>query len=396
MSMFRKGFTFAVSILTVIALPLTQIPVMAMEGGTEAFGSVMLPTIKEEIISVDLPTVGDESPFDFYIDPQGLLYETDGIKYGGGVVEEGAYLLFRNHNDGEYDFSRYSDRLSVTNRSTVPVIVKITAKISDIEDLRMDQDGVFDGEDDPAIYLAIVDDEGNERVLSEDGEVSVEIEMNQAPSEAYTYHYDESTDSYEYIYQSDEDISFDTYSFGLRGECNANADWRGTSACPRVMVTWSVDPVYPENHDTSNTETENDKEDIEEEAEDSSEELSETEIQNIEEINDKEESTEETTEEIEGIDNKDDIQPNSSDTKSDSEADVKPEGNEGADPTKENKPQTEVETNGDKGNTDTNGAEADQNLTGKEAEQNSSEDQGQTTGSTDTTEASGDAGGTDA
>ena len=380
MSMFRKGLAVTLSILTIVALSFSRFTAMAMEGGTEAFGSVMLPTIKEEIISVDLPTVGDESPFDFYIDPQGLLYETDGIKYGGVVVEEGAYLLFRNHNDGEYDFSRYSDRLSVTNRSTVPVIVKITAKISDIGDLRMDQDGVFDGEDDPAIYLAIVDDEGNERVLSEDGEVSVEIEMNQAPSEAYTYHYDESTDSYEYIYQSDEDISFDTYSFGLRGECNANADWRETSACPRVMVTWSVDPVYPENHDTSDTETENDKEDIEdieEEAEDSSEELSETEIQNIEEISDKEESTEETTEEIEGIDNKDDIQPNSSDTKSDSEADVKPEGNEGADPTKENNPQTEVETNGDKGNTDTNGAE-------------------ETTGSTDTTEASGDAGGTDA
>ena len=374
MSLLKKGFRYVLATLPMTVITFSQVSSYAMEGGTEAFGSVMLPTIKEEIISVDLPTVSDESPFDFYIDPQGLLYETDGMRYGGGVVEEGAYLLFRNHDDGEYDFSRYSDRLSVTNRSTVPVIVKITAKISDIGDLRMDQDGVFDGEDDPAIYLAIVDDEGNEWVLSEDGEVSVEIEMNQAPAEAYTYHYDESTDSYEYIYQSDEDISFDTYSFGLRGECNANADWRGTSACPRVMVTWSVDPVYPENHDTSDTETENDKEDIEEEAEDSSEELSETEIQNIEEISNKEESTDETTEEIEGIDNKDDIQPNSSDTKSDSEADVKPEGNEGADPTKENQTQTEAETNGDKGNTDTNGAEADQNLTGKEAEQNSSED----------------------
>lgn len=259
MSMFRKGLAVTLSILTIVALSFSRFTAMAMEGGTEAFGSVMLPTIKEEIISVDLPTVGDESPFDFYIDPQGLLYETDGIKYGGGVVEEGAYLLFRNHNDGEYDFSRYSDRLSVTNRSTVPVIVKITAKISDIGDLRMDQDGVFDGEDDPAIYLAIVDDEGNERVLSEDGEVSVEIEMNQAPSEAYTYHYDESTDSYEYIYQSDEDISFDTYSFGLRGECNANADWSGISASPRVMVTWSVDPVMPDRPEETD-------EDIEKEA----------------------------------------------------------------------------------------------------------------------------------
>ena len=50
MSMFRKGFTFAVSIIIVIALPLAQIPAMAMEGGTEAFGSVMMPTIKEQMI----------------------------------------------------------------------------------------------------------------------------------------------------------------------------------------------------------------------------------------------------------------------------------------------------------------------------------------------------------
>lgn len=393
MSMFKKGLGYVLVTLSVTAMPFLQVSSYAMEGGTEAFGSVMLPTIKEEIISVDLPTVGDESPFDFYIDPQGLLYETDGIKYGGGVVEEGAYLLFRNHNDGEYDFSRYSDRLSVTNRSTVPVIVKITAKISDIGDLRMDQDGVFDGEDDPAIYLAIVDDEGNERVLSEDGEVSVEIEMNQAPAEAYTYHYDESTDSYEYIYQSDEDISFDTYSFGLRGECNANADWRGTSACPKVMVTWSVDPVYPENQDTSDTETE---EDIEE-TEDSSEELSETEteIKIIEEISDKEESTEEDTEVIDGAGNKDDTQPSSSETNSSSEEDAKPEEIEATDPAKESQTQTEDETSGDKGNTDTDGTEAEKNLTGKEAEQNSSGDQEQTTGSTDTTEASGDSGGTD-
>ena len=270
MSMFRKGIIFAISIITTMAIPLAQIPAMAMEGGTEAFGSVMLPTIKEEIISVDLPTVGDESPFDFYIDPQGLLYETDGIKYGGGVVEEGAYLLFRNHNDGEYDFSRYSDRLSVTNRSTVPVIVKITAKISDIGDLRMDQDGVFDGEDDPAIYLAIVDDEGNERVLSEDGEVSVEVELSSAPSEAYTFQYDESTDTYKYVYQNNGDISFDSYSFGLRGECNANADWSSMSASPRVMITWSVDPVMPDNSDETADDEEEDtaRETVDEEVSD--------------------------------------------------------------------------------------------------------------------------------
>ena len=277
-----KKTKIVLHIFTVMAMALSlscpTILVYAMEGGTEAFGSVMLPTIKEEIISVDLPTVGDESPFDFYIDPQGLLYDTGAVRHGGGVVEEGAYLLFHNHDDGEYDFSGRSDRLKVTNRSTVPVNIKITAKISDLGDLRMDQDGSFEDEDDCAIYLAIVDDEGNERVLSEDGEVSVEVTLSSAPSEAYTFRYDESTDTYEYVYQNDEDISFDSYSFGLRGACNANADWSGISASPRVMVTWSVDPVYPDRSEETDEDIEKDaSEEIsdEQDLEDVSEEVEE-------------------------------------------------------------------------------------------------------------------------
>ena len=210
-----KKTKIVLHIFTVMAMALSlscpAILVYAMEGGTEAFGSVMLPTIKEEIISVDLPTVGDESPFDFYIDPQGLLYVTGAVRHGGGVVEEGAYLLFHIHDDGDYDFSGRSDRLKVTNRSTVPVNITITAKISDLGDLRMDQDGSFE---------------------------------------------DESTDTYEYVYQNDEDISFDSYSFGLRGECNANADWSGISASPRVMVTWSVDPVMPDRPEETDADAE--------------------------------------------------------------------------------------------------------------------------------------------
>ena len=111
MSMFKKGLGYVLVTLSMTAMPFLQVSSYAMEGGTEAFGSVMLPTIKEEIISVDLPTVVDESPFDFYIDPQGLLYDTGAVRHGGGVVEEGAYLLFHNHDDGEYDFSGRSDRL---------------------------------------------------------------------------------------------------------------------------------------------------------------------------------------------------------------------------------------------------------------------------------------------
>ncbi len=88
MSMIRKGLLFAVSIIIMPALLLRQIPVMATEGDTETAGSAMLPTIKEEIISVDLPAVREESPFDFYIDPRELLYVTGAARHGGGVVEK--------------------------------------------------------------------------------------------------------------------------------------------------------------------------------------------------------------------------------------------------------------------------------------------------------------------
>ena len=230
----------------IVSLMLTfldSVPIYATEGGTEAVGSVILPTVSEEIISVVLPTVGDVSPFDFFIDPQGLIYETDAAKYGGGRVEEGANLLFHNHERDDYDFSRYSDDLTVTNKSTVPVIVRITAKITDVGDLRIDQDGSFDEGESPAIYLVLVDDEGNERPLSEDGEVVIEIEMNRAPSGAYTYRYNEEQNTYGYV--------------GLRGECNADADWTNISVSPRVTVTWEVEPVLPENEEENNASTEN-------------------------------------------------------------------------------------------------------------------------------------------
>ena len=235
----RNTFALMISLVLIV---LEIVPVYAAEGGTEGTGSVLLPTVKEEIVSVVLPTVGEISPFDFIIDPQGLIYETGAAKYGGGSVEEGANLLFHNYRVENYDFSRNSDMLTVTNKSTVPVKVRITARIADIENLMMDQDGVFD-DDTLAIYLAVVDDEGNESPLSEDGEVVIEIEMKKAPSGAYIYRYNEENDTYEYSGTDNGEIEFDRYSFGLRGACNTAANWENISVSPKVTVMWEVEPL---------------------------------------------------------------------------------------------------------------------------------------------------------
>lgn len=212
--------------------------------------SEALPTVpaKEDVISIMLPTVMEEekSPFDFVMDPQGLLYKTDAARYGGGVVEEGATLLFQN-KEGEYDFSRYSDRLAVTNYSTVPVLLTISARITDLGELSMASNDDFTDSDDCGVYLAVVDDGGNVHPISADGVVTIQVEMKAAPESAYVYRLGDDLQSY-HLAQSDdfEEVEFDTYFLGLVGACNPNADWSNISAHPVVSVTWRIDPIITE------------------------------------------------------------------------------------------------------------------------------------------------------
>ena len=220
-------------------------PVIVMAGDT-----VMLPleVYGNDVVSVALPSVseGGDSPFDFIIDPQELIFATDAAKYGGGKVEEGATLLFRNH-DGEYDFSRRSDRLTVKNQSNVPVVVTITASIDDLGDIDVVGSSDFGDSEACNMYLAVIDDEGNEQPISEDGEISITTEMRRAPEDAYVYRIDEENGSYSYELSRDpEDIDFDSYSFGLTGYCNPNGNWQDIAVHPVVRITWKVEPVLSE------------------------------------------------------------------------------------------------------------------------------------------------------
>lgn len=223
--------------------------VMLLAGSVDvrAVDTVTLPleVYGKDVVSVALPAISEdgESPFDFVIDPQGLIYATDAAKYGGGKVEEGATILFRNH-DGEYDFSRRSDSLTVKNRSNVPVVVTVTASIENLGDIEIAGSTDFGDSDVCGMYLAVVDDEGNEKPVSEDGEISVSTEMRRAPEDAYIYRIDEENGSYSYeLSRSPEEIDFDSYSFGLTGYCNPNGNWQDVAVHPVVKVTWKVEPV---------------------------------------------------------------------------------------------------------------------------------------------------------
>lgn len=215
-----------------------------------AVETIMLPTqvVGDDVVSMSIPIVSDSetSVFDFILDPQRLLYRTDAVRYGGGIVEEDATLLFYN-KEGAYDFSQHSDWLTVTNKSTVPVQVTITAQVTDLGDLKLVESADFAESTEPAVYLAIVDDQGNIQPLSADGQASVSFEMDAAPENTYVFRLDEETHTYQYGMSMDPNrINFDTYSFGLIGACNSDAEWQDLSVHPMITVTWYVEPIIPE------------------------------------------------------------------------------------------------------------------------------------------------------
>lgn len=229
--------------------------------GAFAVESIMLPTqvVGNDVVSMSIPVVNDSetSVFDFILDPQKLLYSTDAARYGGGVVEEDATLLFYN-KEGDYNFSHHSDWLTVTNRSTVPVRVTITAQITDIGDIKLVENPDFAESTDTDVYLAIVDDQGNIQPLSGDGQASVSFEMDAAPANTYVFRLDEETHTYRYGMSMDPDrINFDTYSFGLVGACNSNAEWQNISVHPMITVTWYVEPIMPEEQEEVPVEDDN-------------------------------------------------------------------------------------------------------------------------------------------
>ncbi len=225
--------------------------------------SSVLPTntVQEKLVAVDLPVVRsmEDSPYNFKLDPMKLIYATDAEKYGGGSVEEEATMLFHN-SGGTYDYSSSSDKLTVRNRSTVPVKLSVIAIVGNPDHIKLLTENKYDDDDTCSMYMALVDDEGHEVPISQDGIAKIEFMLEAAPENAYVYKYNEQSDNYDYVLSKEESqIEWPTYSFGLKGSCNPNGDWSEIKNAPFVEVKWEMEEAETEGNDDSisseNTET---------------------------------------------------------------------------------------------------------------------------------------------
>lgn len=226
----------------------------------------MMPESEQETISIEFPVFSEDgkSPFDFILDPQGLINATNAVRYGGRSFEEGATLYFENTN-GEYDFSSTSDFLTIINRSSVPVRVSVNACLDDMEKISISADTSF-ADMQAHLYLALVDDRGSVIPFDEEGKAQMIYEM-----------------------ECQDENGYAVYSFALTGACNPNADWSLISVKPQITVSWTVQPMVKEEGEESGPKEEKEVEEgtaeeekaaeiLKEEAADEAEDIKEEEI----------------------------------------------------------------------------------------------------------------------
>ena len=193
--------------------------------------------------NVKIPITDGNSPLDYIVDPMGLIYNTEAAKYGGGSVQEGANVLFRN-TEGDYLFSDTSDMLKIVNKGTVPLQVTISAEIDNGGDVELvESSSMLDGLE-PGLFMTLVGKDGLLSVLSENGNSEITVVLDAVPEGTYTYKRDEETGEYiSEISENADESKFASFSFGLRGECNSEANWSRVQTLPRVVVTWHTEPI---------------------------------------------------------------------------------------------------------------------------------------------------------
>lgn len=181
----------------------------------------------EEIAQVVLPTSAVDI-FDFILDPQELIRQTNGAAYGGKTFEDGATLFFeRFDGKAEENYTSDSDGVTITNRGSRPVDVEVNASVSVTmgEDLVMTEDREFTDDTRASLYLALTD-----------GETIAPISLEEGASIRTTLPVMEEV--------TDEEKE---YAFWLTGACNKNGDWSSLKDMEiKVSVTWNVVPVEEE------------------------------------------------------------------------------------------------------------------------------------------------------
>lgn len=163
---FRRFIVCALSFAMVMGASLSA---SAEEAGqTDAVGTGQIERInkpestrKPEIYQVLLPS-DVNNIFDFILDPQKLIEETNAAAYGGKNFEKGSTLFFhRSDGRAAEEFSSSSDYVTIINRSNVLVDVEVNVHVvpDSLGGITMTGDRGFTDDNGASLYMALTDGE---------------------------------------------------------------------------------------------------------------------------------------------------------------------------------------------------------------------------------------------
>lgn len=213
--------------------------------GTSGGAGSVEGVVTEDVYNAVLPTESTTA-YQYIVDPQELIRQTDAAKYSGATFGEGT-VFFKNSDKA---YSNTSNAEKIINKSSKPLDVTVAAKATVTTD---DTEGATnaalatgktfsEGNTALEVYLGITDSvDGNaEKALTAAG-AEMKAVLGAAPEGAYEYQYDE-TKGYSYGLVADADkFKFAEYSFQINGAANAAAEWKADTGVPAVSVTWTVD-----------------------------------------------------------------------------------------------------------------------------------------------------------
>lgn len=236
----RKFVAFTLATAIVMASPMSVSA--EMEEGSKTGSGRVEGNVNTDVYQVVLPTVSDHT-FNFIIDPQQLINQTDGAGYGGKTFETDTTLFFRRTDkEANEDYSSTSNPITITNRGSVPIDISLNVKMSSssLGGIRMTDDREFQGDTTASLYLAVVD---GENILPVDTNgVSINTTLEAAPEDAFEYGYNKEKGRYTYTLKKSVDKSvLSTRSFRITGASNKNGDWsKFTEASPEIKISWKI------------------------------------------------------------------------------------------------------------------------------------------------------------
>lgn len=246
MKKFKKVLALALAMTLVVGSSMTAFAAESTPGQSttvEGTGTVE-GSVNTDVWNVVLPeTVSGDNTYDFILDPEGLIAETDAVKYSGADFEEDANLFFQVVSGSGVAYSATSDAKKIVNKSSYAVDVTVSATVTAGTGVAINPDATFANDTTASIYMAVEDSASHLAAVAANGTVSVVSTMAAAKDGSYEVVYDTESASYTYeLVDSPAADAFAEYSFQLTGACNSAADWSDlTEVEPTVQVVYKVD-----------------------------------------------------------------------------------------------------------------------------------------------------------